>query len=48
MSPMIGARLLHHVDIYFASREEIFYVRYMDDAATLFYSSCPMAITADG
>ena len=31
LSPMIGASLLHHVDSYFASREEIFYVRYMDD-----------------
>jgi hypothetical protein len=33
LSPLIGGSLLHHIDSYFASfdREELFYVRYMDD-----------------
>ena len=31
LSPLIGASLLHHVDAYFASQEEVFYARYMDD-----------------
>ncbi|WP_420284047.1 reverse transcriptase domain-containing protein [Serratia liquefaciens] len=31
LSPMIGGSLLRHVDSYFATREELFYARYMDD-----------------
>ncbi|MEX3174717.1 reverse transcriptase domain-containing protein [Serratia quinivorans] len=31
LSPLIGGSLLRHVDSYFATREEIFYARYMDD-----------------
>jgi len=31
LSPLIGASLLHHVDAYFASQEEVFYARHMDD-----------------
>ena len=31
LSPLIGASLLRHVDHYFATREELFYARYMDD-----------------
>ena len=31
LSSLIGGSLLRHVDSYFATREEIFYVRYMDD-----------------
>lgn len=31
LSPLLGASLLHHVDGYFATCEEVFYVRYMDD-----------------
>ncbi|WP_447872488.1 reverse transcriptase domain-containing protein [Serratia fonticola] len=31
MSPLIGGSLLRHVDSYFATREELFYARYMDD-----------------
>ncbi|HGM6755382.1 TPA: reverse transcriptase domain-containing protein [Serratia marcescens] len=31
LSPLIGGSILRHVDHYFATREEIFYARYMDD-----------------
>ncbi len=31
LSPLIGGSLLRHVDSYFATREELFYARYMDD-----------------
>lgn len=31
LSPLIGGSLLRHIDGYFASREELFYARYMDD-----------------
>jgi hypothetical protein len=31
LSPLIGGSLLRHVDHYFATREELFYARYMDD-----------------
>ncbi|MBU9828528.1 transposase [Rahnella sp. FC061912-K] len=31
LSPLIGASLLHHVDVYFAAQEGTFYARYMDD-----------------
>ncbi|MFQ0829260.1 reverse transcriptase domain-containing protein [Serratia fonticola] len=31
LSPLIGGSLLRHVDCYFATREEMFYARYMDD-----------------
>jgi RNA-directed DNA polymerase len=31
LSPLIGGSLLRHVDRYFATREEMFYSRYMDD-----------------
>lgn len=31
LSPLIGGSLLRHVDQYFATREELFYARYMDD-----------------
>jgi RNA-directed DNA polymerase len=31
LSPLLGASLLYHVDTYFASTQEVFYVRYMDD-----------------
>jgi hypothetical protein len=31
LSPLIGGSVLRHVDNYFATREEIFYARYMDD-----------------
>ncbi|WDZ51801.1 reverse transcriptase domain-containing protein [Acinetobacter vivianii] len=31
LSPLLGGSLLHHVDAWFASRKNVFYVRYMDD-----------------
>ncbi|MDK2376799.1 reverse transcriptase domain-containing protein [Serratia fonticola] len=31
LSPLIGGSLLRHVDSYFATCEEVFYTRYMDD-----------------
>ncbi|MEL5596588.1 reverse transcriptase domain-containing protein [Serratia ureilytica] len=31
LSPILGAGLLQHIDAYFASCREVFYVRYMDD-----------------
>lgn len=31
LSPLIGGSLLRYVDHYFATREELFYARYMDD-----------------
>ena len=31
LSPLIGGSLLHHVDSFFASENELFYSRYMDD-----------------
>ncbi|HHQ6589778.1 reverse transcriptase domain-containing protein [Serratia fonticola] len=31
LSPLIGGSLLRHIDHYFATREELFYARYMDD-----------------
>ncbi|VEA61128.1 Retron-type reverse transcriptase [Serratia plymuthica] len=31
LSPLIGGSLLQHIDGYFATREEVFYARYMDD-----------------
>lgn len=35
LSPLIGASLVHHVDAYFASQEEVFYARNMDDFLVL-------------
>lgn len=31
LSPLLGGSLLYHVDAWFASRKNVFYVRYMDD-----------------
>lgn len=31
LSPLVGGSLLRHVDGHFASREDVFYARYMDD-----------------
>lgn len=31
LSPLIGGSLLHHVDSFFSSQNELFYSRYMDD-----------------
>jgi hypothetical protein len=42
LSPLLGASLLFHVDAHFAARQEVFYVRYMDDFLLLAAKRWPL------
>jgi hypothetical protein len=42
VKPLLGASLLFHVNVYFSSRQEEFYVRYMDDFLLLTETRWPL------